>query len=261
MKERILEPYDKVLLARKNNRPLITDYIKQLFWNFFECSGDRLSGEDLSILGGIAMFHDRPITVIGQKKGKTTEENIACNFGMTSPSGYRKAIRLMKQAEKFKRPVVTFVDTPGAYPGMEAEEKGQSIAIAESLACMSTLKVPTIAIVTGEGNSGGALAIGVADRVYMLENAVYCILSPEGFASILFKDASKAREAAKHMKLTAQELLELGLIDGIIPEDKSCFKVIHEYLKNDLAKLSKEGDAIVKHRYEKYRALTKQAVE
>lgn len=247
-------PYERVLLARKQNRPLITDYITALFDEFIEMKGDRLGGEDSSILGGVALFHGKPVTVIGHRKGHNTQENIKYNFGMTSPEGYRKALRLMKQAEKFGRPVITFVDTPGAYPGMEAEEHGQSIAIAESIAKMSSLKVPVVTIITGEGSSGGALAIACADSVYMLENAVYSILSPEGFAAIMWKDGKRASEACEIMKITADELLEFGLIDGIIPEGKKCFSQINKILVTEINRLTKlSSNALVGVRYNKYR--------
>ena len=209
---------DEVYLARHPARPSITDYIENLFTDFFEQRGDRLCKEDGSILGGIALFHGMPVTVMGHRKGRTLPENLACNFGMPGPEGYRKALRLMKQAEKFGRPIITFIDTPGAYPGKEAEERGQAEAIARNLAEMSSLSVPVICVVTGEGSSGGALALGVGDAVLMLQHAVYAVLSPEGFASILWKDSSRWQEAAGQMKLTAPDLLELGLIDGIVPE-------------------------------------------
>ena len=215
-----LSAMDKVNLARDARRPKIQDYIDNLFTDFFEQKGDMLGKEDGSILGGIALYHGTPVTVIGHRKGNNLQENLACNFGMPGPEGYRKALRLMQQAERFKRPIITFIDTPGAYPGVEAEQYGQSQAIANNLAIMSTLKVPVIAIVTGEGSSGGALAIGVANTVLMLENAIYSILSPEGFASILWKDGSKKEQASEYMKLTADDLLELGVIDGIIKENR-----------------------------------------
>lgn len=248
--------YERVLLARSKDRAGIMDYIDALFEDFIELKGDRLGKEDGSIVGGIAMFHGIPVTVIGHRKGKTTEENIQCNFGMTSPEGYRKALRLMKQAEKFKRPVITFIDTPGAYPGLEAESNGQSTAIAENIGAMSSLEVPVIAIITGEGSSGGALALGVADKVWMLENAVYSILSPEGFASILWKDSSRAAEACDVMKITAEELLNFGLIDGIIPENEEMMKTIDQMLFAAIKKLQKiKGSAIAKNRYEKFRRI------
>lgn len=249
-----ITPYERVLIARKNNRPSITDYIDTLFDDFVELKGDRLAGEDSSILGGIAMFHNKPVTVIGHRKGRTTEENIKYNFGMTSPEGYRKAVRLMKQAEKFHRPVISFVDTPGAYPGLEAETNGQSNAIAESIACMMGLAVPTITFITGEGSSGGALAIAAADSVYMLENAVYSILSPEGFSTIMWKDAARAAEACEIMKITAPELKEFGLIDGIIPEGRKCFTTINRVIGTEINRLTKQSEAtLVANRYKKYR--------
>ena len=215
-----MEAYERLMTARDAKRPNIDFYINELFDDFIELHGDRLYKDDKAIVAGIGIFHDIPVTVIGHRKGKDTQENIECNFGMASPEGYRKAVRLMKQAEKFNRPVITFVDTPGAYPGIEAESNGQSNAIAESIACMSNLKVPVISIITGEGSSGGAIALAVADKVWMLENAVYSILSPEGFASIMWKDASRAKEACDIMKITAQELYDFGIIDGVIRENK-----------------------------------------
>lgn len=209
---------ERVALARGPGRPGTVDYLHALFTDFFEQRGDRLCGEDRSVLGGIARFHGRPVTVIGTRKGKNLEENLAFNFGMPNPEGYRKALRLMRQAEKFGRPVITFIDTPGAYPGLEAEARGQGEAIARNLMEMSRLTVPVIAVIIGEGNSGGALALAVADRVLMLENAVYSILSPEGFASILWKDAARSAEACELMKLTAADLQAQGVIDDIVPE-------------------------------------------
>ena len=245
--------FEKVNIARSKGRPLITDYIKELFDDFVELKGDRLFREDPSILGGIASFHGFPVTVIGHRKGRNTNENIKYNFGMTSPEGYRKAMRLMKEAERFQRPVITFIDTPGAYPGMEAESNGQANAIAESMALMSTLRTPVMAVVTGEGSSGGALAIGVADRVYMLENAVYSILSPEGFASIMWKDPSRAAEAASVMKLTAQDLYEYGLIDKIVPE-KNLYRNLDRLLYTSMLKLKGfDVDELVSKRYRKFR--------
>ena len=209
---------DRVFLARHPERPHIDETINALFTDFFEQCGDRQCREDSAILGGIARFHGMPVTVIGHRKGSTLEENMACNFGMPGPEGYRKALRLMKQAEKFGRPIITFIDTPGAYPGKEAEERGQGEAIARNLMEMSGLTVPVIAVVTGEGSSGGALALGVANHILMLENAVYSVLSPEGFASILWKDSSRSGEACEIMKLTAQDLYKDGIVEEIIPE-------------------------------------------
>ncbi|MGN0243513.1 MAG: acetyl-CoA carboxylase carboxyl transferase subunit alpha [Lachnospiraceae bacterium] len=244
------------MIAREKDRMNITDYIEQLFDDFIELKGDRLGREDSSILGGIASFHGIPVTIIGHRKGRTTEENIAYNFGMPSPEGYRKALRLMRQAEKFHRPVITFIDTPGAYPGLEAESNGQSTAIAECIAGMSSLETPVISIVTGEGSSGGALAIGVADTVWMLENAVYSILSPEGFASILWKDAKRAAEACDIMKITAEELKEYGLVDGIIPEGPGCVRRMDRMLLAEILRLQKiKGGTLANNRYKKYRQI------
>ena len=230
-----------------------------MFDDFVELKGDGITGEDSAILGGIAFYHGLPVTVIGHKKGSSTEENIDCNFGMASPEGYRKAARLMKQAEKFNRPVITIVDTPGAYPGLMAEANGQANAIAENLALMSSLKVPIIAVITGEGSSGGALGIAVADRVFMLENAVYSILSPEGFASILWKDSKKADEAATLMKLTATELLNYGIIDGIIGEGSKLIINMDEMISRELTELTKlKEETLLKNRYKKFREIDKE---
>ena len=224
-------------LARDAGRPNITDYIDALFTDFFECRGDRLCGEDPSILGGIALYHGTPVTVIGTRKGRTLEENVRCNFGMPNPEGYRKALRLMKQAEKFSRPVLLFVDTSGAYPGLEAEARGQGEAIARNLMEMSRLKVPVITVITGEGNSGGALALAVADQVWMMENSIYSVISPEGCASILWKDAKRASEASEIMKITAEDLKGYGLIDDIIPEGDEMFSLLDQMLEKELKKL------------------------
>lgn len=213
-----MTPEEIVALARNPGRPGVVDYIGALFTDFFEQRGDRTSREDASILGGIARFHGQPVTVLGHRKGKNLEENLHCNFGMPGPEGYRKARRILEAAEKFGRPVITFVDTPGAYPGKEAEEQGQGEAIARCIAAMSGLMVPVVCVVTGEGGSGGALALAVGNRVLMLENAIYSVLSPEGFASILWKDASRSGEACGVMKLTAKDLLEGGVIHGVLPE-------------------------------------------
>ena len=259
MEDKIITPYEKVMLARDKDRLKITDYIDALFDDFVELKGDGITGEDSAILGGIAFYHGLPVTVIGHKKGSSTEENIDCNFGMASPEGYRKAARLMKQAEKFNRPVITIVDTPGAYPGLMAEANGQANAIAENLALMSSLKVPIIAVITGEGSSGGALGIAVADRVFMLENAVYSILSPEGFASILWKDSKKADEAATLMKLTATELLNYGIIDGIIGEGSKLIINMDEMISRELTELTKlKKETLLKNRYKKFREIDKE---
>ena len=215
---RKLPVWERVQISRQADRPSGNSYIRALFPDFIELHGDRYFGDDKAIVGGIATFHGRAVTVIAQTKGSTTKENIERNFGMPSPEGYRKALRLMKQAEKFHRPVICFVDTPGAFCGLEAEERGQGEAIARNLYEMSALKVPILSVVVGEGGSGGALALAVADEVWMLENAVYSILSPEGFASILWKDSKKAEEAAKLMKMTSEDLLKQEMIEKIIPE-------------------------------------------
>ncbi len=257
-----LSPHDKVFLARHPKRPKVDDYIDALFDDLFIQRGDLLNKEDKSIFGGIATFHGVPVTVLGHRKGRNLTENMEFNFGMPEPEGYRKALRMMKQAEKFGRPIITFIDTPGAYPGLDAEAHGQSQAISGNLAEMSALKVPVIAIVTGEGSSGGALAIGVANRVYMLENAIYSVLSPEGFATILWKDSSRADEACKLMKLTAQDLHEYGVIDGIIREPLGgahrspsvVYNEIDEMLVRELRSFkNKSGNDIAKDRYEKFR--------
>lgn len=257
-------PEEKVKIARHPGRPGTADFIDALFTEFFEQGGDRQCREDGSILGGIARFHGRPVTVIGHRKGKNLEENLHCSFGMPGPEGYRKAQRLMRQAEKFGRPIITFIDTPGAYPGKEAEERGQGEAIAQSLALMSSLTVPVIAIVTGEGGSGGALALAVANRVLMLEHAVYSVLSPEGFASILWKDASRSGEACSVMKLTAQDLRRGGIVQGVLKEPEggahtdwaATFRTVDAALRKELASLDKlKGPALAQQRYEMFRAM------
>lgn len=259
-----LSAEDKVFLARHPRRPKIDDYIRALFTDFFEQRGDRQCREDASILGGVALFKGLPVTVIGHRKGENLDENLKYNFGMPGPEGYRKALRLMKQAEKFGRPILTFIDTPGAYPGREAEERGQGEAIARNLAEMSQLAVPVIAVVTGEGSSGGALALGVANRVLMLENAVYSVLSPEGFASILWKDASRHGEACDVMKLTAQDLLRFGVIEAVIPEPlggaqtdpETLFAHLALALDRELAALRKMSPAALRaQRYKKFRQI------
>lgn len=258
----------RVAVARNPRRPNIEDYIEAIFPQFFQMRGDRLCGEDEAVLGGVALFHGRPVTVIGTKKGKTPEDKLNSNFGMPNPEGYRKALRLMKQAEKFGRPIITFIDTAGAYPGMQAEEHGQGEAIAHNLFEMSRLTVPVIAIITGEGNSGGALALAVANRVLMLENAVYAILSPEGFASILWKDASRQEEACALMKMTAPELKMLGIVDGIIPEPAGgahlapqiVYEEIDRAISRHLAQLSRQkGQVLAQQRYQKFRNMVQPA--
>ena len=255
---------ERVALARNTARPGVVDYVQGLFTDFFEQKGDRQCREDASILGGVAFYKGMPVTVIGHRKGNNLEENMKYTFGMPGPEGYRKALRLMKQAEKFGRPIITFIDTPGAYPGREAEERGQGEAIARNLAEMSRLGVPVIAIVTGEGSSGGALALGVANSVMMLENAIYSVLSPEGFASILWKDASRHGEACDVMKLTAQDLLSFGVIEEIIPEPlggaqtdpKALFTHVELALDRALANLRKLNPAALQaQRYKKFRQI------
>ncbi|HJA62803.1 MAG TPA: acetyl-CoA carboxylase carboxyltransferase subunit alpha [Candidatus Intestinimonas stercoravium] len=255
-------PAERVKIARHADRPGTEDYISALFTDFFEQRGDRRCREDKSILGGVALYKGHPVTVLGHRKGKGLEGHMACNFGMPGPEGYRKAQRIMRQAEKFGRPVITFIDTPGAYPGMEAEARGQGEAIASTLALMSTIDVPVITVVIGEGGSGGALALAVANRVLMLENAVYSVLSPEGFASILWKDASRSDEAAAVMKLTARDLVDLGAADEVIPEPaggahenpNAAFVAVDRALSRNLLQVIRKGDYAAQ-RYEKYRGM------
>ena len=213
-----LTPWDRVCIARHPKRPTTLDYVRYLFDDFIELHGDRYFGDDAALIGGIAFFQGKPVTVIGQQRGRDTKENIVRNFGMPHPEGYRKALRLMKQAEKFCRPIITFIDTKGAYPGKAAEERGQSEAIAKNLFEMAGLTVPVIAVVIGEGGSGGALALGVANRILMLENATYSVIYPEGAAALLWKDSTQAKKAAQAMQITAKDLYELGVCDEIIKE-------------------------------------------
>ena len=258
------EAWEHVEASREAERPVGSDYIEALFTEFTECHGDRLYGDDKAVIGGIARFHGIPVTVIAQAKGRDTKENIEHNFGMPSPEGYRKALRLMKQAEKFGRPIICFVDTPGAFCGLEAEERGQGEAIARNLYEMSGLKVPVLSVVIGEGGSGGALAMAVADEVWMLENSIYSVLSPEGFASILWKDSSKAKEAAKVMRLTAGDLYELGVVEKVFPEPDSYTKEtmngpVH-FLEKEMAKfletyLSLSAEELLEHRYSRFRKI------
>lgn len=259
-----ITPWDKVKLARMPVRPTGLDYIDRIFDGFMELHGDRYYGEDRAVVGGIAFFRDIPVTVIAQQKGRNTKENIARNFSMPHPEGYRKALRLMKQAEKFHRPIVCFIDTPGAFCGLGAEERGQGEAIAANLAEMMLLKTPIISVIISEGGSGGALALGVADRVYMLEHSIYAILSPEGFASILYKDSTKAEQAAKDMKLTAQDLHRYGIIDGIIPEPQggahNDYNLMADNIKavfeRDLEQLMKlPVEELLEERYRKFRSI------
>ena len=256
--------WDRVLISRKKDRPVGSDYIQALFTDFQEFHGDRLYGDDPAVIGGIARFNGQTVTVIAQEKGSSTKENIERNFAMPKPEGYRKALRLMKQAEKFHRPVICFVDTPGAFCGIEAEERGQGEAIARNIYEMSSLKVPVLTVIIGEGGSGGALALATSDEVWMLENAVYSILSPEGFASILWKDSTKAKEAAKVMKLTSDCLKTQGIVDKVIPEPEdftreNLYQVTYS-LENDigcfLRKYEKMTEAeLTEHRYQRFRKL------
>jgi acetyl-coA carboxylase, carboxyl transferase, alpha subunit len=259
-----LTAWQKVEIARNPKRKTSIEYIEQIFDEFIELHGDRNFKDDQAIICGLGRIGNQSYTIIAEQKGRTTKENVLRNFGMPNPESYRKAIRFMKQAEKFNRPVITFIDTKGAYPGVGAEERGQGEAIAKSMFEMAKLKVPVISIVIGEGSSGGALAIGVSNKIYMLENAIYSILSPEGYSSILWKDSSRYKEAAEKMKLTANDLYEMKVIDTIIPEpmemQESDFdkvaKTIKNEIKKDVEKMQKQTkDAIVEQRYQKFRNL------
>ena len=256
-----LSAWERVEIARNPKRKTALEYVDEIFDEFIELHGDRNCKDDKAIVCGLARIGNQNFTVIAQQKGRTTKENIERNFGMPNPESYRKAIRFMKQADKFNRPVITFIDTKGAYPGIEAEEKGQGEAIAKSMFEMAKLKVPAIAIVIGEGSSGGALAIGVANKILMLENAIYSILSPEGYASILWKDSTRAQEAAENMKLTAQDLYDFGIVDSIIKEynqddiSKEA-KQIKKEIKSILEEMKdKTAEQIVEERYEKFRKI------
>lgn len=261
-----LSAWERVEIARNPKRKTSLDYIEKIFDCFIELHGDRNFRDDKAMVCGLARIGDQNVTVIAEQKGRTTKENIERNFGMPNPESYRKAIRFLKQAEKFNRPVITFIDTKGAYPGKGAEERGQGEAIAKSMFEMAKLKVPIISIIIGEGSSGGALAIGVANSVWMLENAVYSILSPEGYSSILWKDSSRYKEAADKMKLTAKELYELGVIDKIIKEPKeeteeSFNKIVNtlkRQIKSEIIKLNAQSkEEIVENRYQKFRNMGK----
>lgn len=259
-----LTAYDRVQLARHPKRPKAMDYIEALFTDIFIQRGDRLFGEDESILTGVALYKGRPVTVIGQCKGRDVDENVRFNFGMPQPEGYRKAERAALQAEKFNRPIICFIDTPGAYPGMEAEERGQGEAIARCMYTFSGLKVPVISVVIGEGGSGGALALGVANAVMMLENSIYAVLSPEGFASILWRDSSRNSEACDVMKLTARDLFDLGVIDKVIREPEGgaqenpaqTIRAVDIEIGRKLSSLmQKSGSALAEERYQKFRKI------
>lgn len=253
--------WDKVKNARKENRPQTRDYLGKLFTGVFEVKGDRCYGDDDSIVTAIAWFEDWPVTVIGQQKGHTLEERMKCNFGMPNPEGYRKSIRALRQAEKFGRPVICFVDTPGAYPGVDAEERGQGFIIAEHLKVMATLKTPTISIIIGEGGSGGALALSLSDWLIMLDNSYFSVISPEGCASILFKDSSLAREAAENLKLTASDLKKFNIVDSVIKEPEGfdrfdmdkCVADIRRDIRAALRRLTRiSPEKLVLKRHERY---------
>ena len=259
-----LTPWQKVQLARHPRRPYTLDYINALFTDFTELHGDRAFADDPALVGGVAFFEGQPVMVMGQQKGRGMEEAVHRNFGMMHPEGYRKALRLMKLAEKFNRPVISFIDTPGAYPGIGAEERGQAEAIARNLREMSALKVPTVGVVIGEGGSGGALGIGVVDRVLMLENAWYSVISPEGCAAILFHDSTRAADAAKALKLNAPDLLAMKVIDEIVPEPLGGANrdpgAVFSALKDQIARNLKElqglpAGRLLEDRYQKYRRL------
>lgn len=257
-----IKAYDRLMIARMIERPTTLDYINKIFTNFFELHGDRIFRDDKSIVGGIGLLNGRPTTIIGIQKGRDLKENMERNFGSPHPEGYRKALRLMKQAEKFNRPIVCFINTSGAYCGIEAEERGQGEAIARNLMEISKITVPIISIIIGEGGSGGAIALACGDRVWMLENSVYSILSPEGFASILLKDPSKSKEVAEIMGITSYELLERGIIEKIIKEPKGGahrnLDLVASSIKDELLKefkilLNKPKDILLEERYQRFR--------
>ena len=259
-----ITPWQRTQLARHSQRPSTLDYISELTRDFFEFHGDRVFGDDRAIVGGFARFNDRPVMIIGHQKGKTLKERMQRNFGMPNPEGYRKALRLMKMAEKFNRPILTFIDTPGAYPGIGAEERGQAEAIARNLFVMSRLTVPIISVVIGEGGSGGALALGVADRVLMLEHSVYSVISPEGCAAILWDSPEKIPDAASALKMTADDLAKLGIIDQIVPEPlggahrdpRAMYDQVGKALTNQLFELlDVPAEQLLTQRDQKYRKM------
>ncbi|ABB15723.1 acetyl-CoA carboxylase carboxyltransferase subunit alpha [Carboxydothermus hydrogenoformans] len=265
-----LTPWQRVLLARHPERPNTRDYINYLCDDFIELKGDRRFGDDPAMIGGIGIIENIPVTIVGNLKGKDTKENIMRNFGMAHPEGYRKAIRLFKQAEKFGRPVLTFIDTPGAFCGIGAEERGQFQAIAEAIATLISLKTPVLAVITGEGGSGGALALAAGDKLLMLENAVFSVIAPESFAAILWKDSSRAQEASELLKLTSEHLLEFGLIDGIIPEPlggahrnpAETLKAVKEEVVKNLQILKETPvEELLRRRYQRYRYIGSGIVE
>ena len=260
LKDKKNEVWNIVEIARNKERPNVRFYIENIFDDFIEFHGDRNFADDKAIVGGIASLNGVPVTVIGIQKGKTMEENIERNFGSPHPEGYRKALRLMKQAEKFRRPVLCLVDTSGAYPGIGAEERGQGQAIAENLMEMMTLKTPVLTVLIGEGGSGGALALAVSDEVWMLENSVYSVISPEGCASILWKDSSKAADAAEALRLTAQDLFDLGVIERIIRQpkagDQAMFESLKMLIKRTFEKnLALDDEELINARYERFRKI------
>ncbi|MBP1737065.1 MAG: acetyl-CoA carboxylase carboxyl transferase subunit alpha [Oscillospiraceae bacterium] len=255
-----MDAFEKVLAARDTNRPTGLSFLNAIVSDFVEFHGDRRFGDDPAVVGGVGRLGDLPITVICTEKGSDTKDRVSRNFGSAHPEGYRKALRLMKQAEKFRRPVLTLVDTAGAFCGLEAEERGQGLAIAENLMELMTLRTPVIAVVTGEGGSGGALALAVANQVWMLENAAYSVITPEGCASILWKDAQRRDEAAAFLGLTAEKLLELGLIDEVISEEDGDFDLVKEHLKFQLTTAFKilsalSDEELTRQRYEKFRTM------
>jgi acetyl-CoA carboxylase carboxyl transferase subunit alpha len=259
-----LTPIQRVQLARHPRRPYPLDFVERCFTDWLELHGDRAYADDDAMIGGLARFDGQPVVVVGQQKGRDTKENLRRNFGMPHPEGYRKAMRLMKTAEKFGHPVVAFIDTPGAYPGIGAEERGQAEAIARNLREMAGLRVPTVSVVTGEGASGGALGIGVTDRILILENAFYSVISPEGCAAILWKDGEKRELAARAMKITAEDLERLGVVDEIVPEPlggahtdyASAARAIAEAIRRHLAEIAAWSvDERIRRRREKYRAM------
>ncbi|WP_087455113.1 acetyl-CoA carboxylase carboxyltransferase subunit alpha [Tumebacillus avium] len=259
-----LTPWQRTQIARHAERPTTLDYINGMMTHFLEMHGDRTYGDDPAIVGGVAKLDGIPVTVIGHQKGKDTKENILRRWGMPLPEGYRKALRLMKQAEKFNRPVICFIDTSGAYPGIESEERGISEAVARNLIEMAGLRTPIICVVTGEGGSGGALALGVGDRVYMLENAIYSVISPEGGAALLWKDAGQAQRAAETFKITAGYIHEFGITDGVIPEPQggahkdhaATIAAVREQITTALQELIKlPKDVLVEQRYQKFKKM------
>lgn len=262
--------WQRVQLARHPKRPHSLDYIQRIFTDFVELHGDRAFGDDPAIVAGMAFFDGRPVMILGQQKGRDTKQKLYRNFGMPKPEGYRKALRVMRLAAKFRRPIITLLDTPGAYPGIDAEERGQAEAIAVNLREMSRLPVPIVTIVVGEGGSGGALGLGVGNRIYMLENAIYSVISPESCAAIIWRDSGQAEKAASALKLTSPDLMHFGLIDGIIPEPAGgahedadgAAEAMRETLRSALAELAKFSPAeLVEQRYEKFRKMGNTSTE